>query len=60
MGIDLVAPYSFIPIYKGLAGKPKNELVVNKKGDAAKNATSPIWWGLLIEARTFFEQASTL
>ena len=46
VSLDFVAPYSFIPIYKGLAGKPKNELVVNKKGDAAKNATSPIWWYL--------------
>ena len=58
--MDLVAPYSFIPKYKGLAASNELKGVKNKKGDGAKNAPSPVVWELLIEARTFFEQGSAL
>ena len=54
--MDLVAPYSFIPIYKGLAEETKLEMIENKTGDEVANPTSPVWLSLLSEARTAFEQ----
>ncbi|MHB8261892.1 MAG: hypothetical protein ACYDCN_15530 [Bacteroidia bacterium] len=39
--MDLVAPYSFIPKYKGLAVSNELKGIKNKKGDGAKNAPSP-------------------
>ena len=54
--MDFVAPYSFVSKYKALAAANKTEVNENKKGDEVKNTTSPIWWRLLIDARTFFEQ----
>jgi hypothetical protein len=32
----------------------------NKKGDEVKNTPSPLWCGLLNQARTYFEQGSML
>ncbi|MHB8262122.1 MAG: hypothetical protein ACYDEC_17840 [Bacteroidia bacterium] len=58
--MDLVAPYSFIPIYKGLVASNELKVIKNKKGDGTKNAPSPVVWELLIEARTFFEKGSAL
>ena len=57
MGIDLVAPYSFIPVYKGLAGANHLNLIENKIGIENKNERLPVWMRLLMDARTFFEQS---
>ncbi|MHB8403699.1 MAG: recombinase zinc ribbon domain-containing protein, partial [Bacteroidia bacterium] len=45
--MDLVAPYSFIPIYKGLVASNELKVIKNKKGDGTKNAPSPVVWELL-------------
>ncbi|MHB8261688.1 MAG: hypothetical protein ACYDEC_15610 [Bacteroidia bacterium] len=54
--MDLVAPYSFIPKYKGLAALNELKEIENKTGDEVKTTTLPIWKSLLSEARTAFEQ----
>jgi len=58
--MDFVAPYALISKYKGLAAETKLGRIKNKKGDEVKNTTSPVWWSLAIETRTFFEQGSSL
>jgi hypothetical protein len=57
VGIDLVAPYSFIPTYKGLQDINKIEGIENKTGEVEKNERLPAWMRLLMDARTFFEHS---
>jgi len=54
--MNLVAPYSLIAKYKKLAEAEDK----NKKGDEVKKPSSPIWLGLLVKLRTFFEEGSAL
>jgi hypothetical protein len=42
---------------EGFLKKEKGE---KKEGDAAKNATSPVWWGFLNEVRLYFEEKQNL
>ena len=58
MGIDLVAPYSFIPTYKGLQDINKKEGIKTKKVEVQKKERIPMWTRLLMDARTFFEHPS--
>ena len=41
--MDLVAPYSFIPKYKGLAALNELKEIENKEGNEVANPTSPVW-----------------
>ena len=41
--MDLVAPYSFIPTYKGLAAEGTIEMKQNKTASEVKNKTLPVW-----------------
>ena len=43
MHIDLVAPYSFIPVYKGLQDINKIEEIKNKTIEDQKNEELPVW-----------------
>jgi hypothetical protein len=52
----LIAPYSLIPVYKGLAADTQLEKNENKTAGEVKNKTLPVWTRLLMDARTFFEQ----
>ena len=54
--IDLIAPYSLIPVYKGLAADTQLEKNENKTAGEVKNKTLAVWTRLLMDARTFFEQ----
>jgi hypothetical protein len=58
--MDLVAPYSFIPTYKGLAAETNLESIKNKAASEVKNKTLPVWTRLLMDARTFFEQSQVV
>jgi hypothetical protein len=57
VGIDLVAPYSFIPTNKGLQDINKIEGIKNKTVEAQKKEGLPAWMRLLMDARTFFEHS---
>ena len=58
--MDLVAPYSFIPTYKGLAAEGTIEMKQNKTASEVKNETLPMWTRLLMDARTYFEQSQVV
>ncbi|MBN8703854.1 MAG: hypothetical protein J0M08_12375 [Bacteroidetes bacterium] len=56
IGLDFLTPYSYISKYKGGRGNRKRMNTKNKMGESVNFTDSPIWWALLKQVRTFFEQ----
>ena len=54
---DFAPPFSFVSKNKGMAGEQKDK---NKKGESVLETQSPMWWRVLNDARTYFEQGSAL
>jgi hypothetical protein len=54
--MNFVAPYSLIAEYKGVEG----ELIENNTGDEEKKTANQKWWRILVDARTYFEQVTSI
>ena len=54
--MNFVAPYSLIAKYKGVEG----ELIENNTGEEEKKTANQKWWRILVDARTYFEQVTSI
>jgi hypothetical protein len=54
--MNFVAPYSLIAKYKGAEG----ELIENNTGEEENKTANQKWWRILVDARTYFEQITSI
>jgi hypothetical protein len=54
--MNFVAPYNLIAKYKGVEG----ELIENNTGDEEKKMANQKWCRILTDARTYFEQVTSI